>query len=275
MGLADKMTALIAAVVFSFVLIGPPQAAAPAIGYVASLNGPWMADHIPVKPGQGLPAGARLRLALTASDTNDDYSIEVTLLNNRPLGCRSTNACRPGVTLPAALNAPAPLASRLTKAFDLIFNTPTRWVGLVSRGVPTEFDLADGVVSVSNGKLSLGTLFATVPPGDYALRLSNESDGQANAPVLVVGVKWTGAPNQPAAPAVPRGLYSVKMTRTGAREVLGREAWWLIVPEAQVVENRAAFAEAVALTKTWSDASPGDIERFLHAFLAALADPSR
>ncbi len=246
---------------------------APPVGYVLSLNGPWQLNGREVKRGEGVPANAHVVLAASARfDTGQDYSLDIVLLNNKPVGCHSADACRAGLTVPGALNENGSLSQRLSKVFARLFTTPDRWVGLVSRGAPSRLDLNDAVIKTDGRDLRVGQLLERAPAANYRVSFLPAAQMDPAARAYTLYVTWTtNAPTTVRASVQP-GLYTATLTPNRTQAVSGREAWVLVTDAAHFTAASADFAQAIALTRTWGpDVPPNDVARFLHAFLADLA----
>jgi hypothetical protein len=270
------MPILINVLLAAFLAAAPAQTPSPPpIGFVLSMHGPWQVDGRAVKPGQAVAPGAKLVLAPTARfDTGEQFSISVVLLNNVPVGCPTLDLpdCRRGVAIPTTLNERPSLFAKLADVCALIFQSPERWVGLVSRDLG-RVNMSDGVISFDDGRVSVTQVLAGVPAGDFAVRFAPIADaGQPNRKDVSVNVQWTGrAPATLQAP-LGLGLYRVTLSRTGVPTMVGREAWMLAAGSAQVASLRTRYDAAVAMTRAWEPSVPHpDIERFLHAYLAELA----
>lgn len=250
--------------------------AAPAVGYVLSFEGPWQLNGRDVKRGEGVPANARLLLASSARfDTGRDYSLHIVLLNNQVVKCESAEACRAGVTVPASLNQHASLGGRLSRVWARIFETPQRWVGLVSRGTPGRLDLTDQVIGVEQNQFPIGALLDKKAPGRYRVTFTPVVDAAPARTPVVVPIDWKGRPLRVRI-KIPHGLYTVTIAPDARNATPGREAWILITDARRAQAAANAFAEARALTRTWgADVPPNDIARFLHAYLAELAAATR
>lgn len=268
------MAILINVLLASWLGAWPRQTAAPPpIGFVVTLSGPWQVDGRDVTRGQGVAAGAKLALAPTTRfDTGEQFSIQVVLLNNTPVGCPNTEACRRGVVIPSTLNQRASVIERLVDVFGLIFQSPERWVGLVSRDVG-RVNLTDGVVQYERGRVSLAQTLTGIPAGDYEMRFTPVDDaGAPSRRAATVPVSWTGTAPAAAAAPLGAGLYRVILSRKGSPGMVGREAWMLAAGASQTAALRARYDAAVAATRAWEPAVPRvDIDRFLHAYLAQLA----
>ena len=244
--------------------------ASAAVGYVLSFEGPWQLDGREVKRGEGVPANARLVLSPSARfDTGRDYSLHIVLLNNQVVKCESAVACRAGVTVPASLNQGASLTERVSRVWARIFESPERWVGLVSRSAPSRLDLSDQVIAVKANELPAGALLDRAAPGRY--RLTFSPVGRAGAAPIVLRVDWKRRPLSVRA-AIPPGLYAVALTRDTPNAAPGREAWILVADPDRARAAADAFAEANALTVAWgTDGPQKDVTRFLRAYLADIA----
>ncbi len=254
-----------------------PQAPAPSVGFVLSQRGPWELNGQAVKQGQGVPRGARIVLANTATfGAGETYSIVVILLNNKDasLTCAAVETCRPGLVVPSSLTEQASLGSRLVDVFQLILYRPEHYVGLLSRGDAADApSFADGVAKLADGRVLLAPFFASLPDGRYQLRFERAEATEPPSPRQSVDVAWdhTAASASPSAP-LAAAVYRVTLTRSTDVSFSPREVWILVEPEPRFTSAAAAFAEATTSSASWPPSVPRrDVTIFLHAYLTSLA----
>jgi hypothetical protein len=253
----------------------PPPPPPPSIGFVLSREGPWQWDGRDLKPGQGLPSGARLLLKPgTTMREGEVFSINVVLLNNRalPFQCVRIEQCRAGLTLPSSFTKEATLSEKLKGVFDLISDRVERYVGLMSRGAPREACLPDGVAKLQANRVMLSSFFGRLAPGRYRLQFTLVDAGAGAAP-SAIDLAWdkTDASASPSVTMSP-ALYRVTLSRPGDAAFEPCEAWLLVSDERRFAAAKASFDDAAAATRAWDPAvPPRDIALFLHAYLGDLA----
>lgn len=265
--------ALLAAVV-----VWLPQAPPPSVGFVLSQRGPWQVNGQAIKQGQGLPRGAHVVLATTATfGAGETYSIDVILLNNKDvsLQCAAREICGQGLVLPSSLNAESSLASRFADVFQLILAKPERFVGLMSRDVTTndESSFTEGVGRLVNGRVELAPFFASLPDGRYRLKLERvDSSGAPSSPVNI-DISWNHTAPSVASASIEPGLYRATLTRPADVTVPAREIWLLARPDPKFAAAKSAFDQATQSVKTWPATVPRrDVTTFLRAYLTSIAN---
>ena len=275
------MAIIINVLIAAWLVLAPWQTTPkPPVGFVLSMWGTWQIDRHDgkrdgdldiVKLGQGVPPGATLSLTKdNRLDTGSQFAIQVMLLNNKTAGCPNTAACQGGVTIPAALNDRSSMLDKLSDVFALIFQSPERWVGLVSRDIG-RVNLADGIVRVDRGRLAVTDLLKNIPAGDYHLQFTAVPDAGPPRPAGAIDLHWSGQP-MTAQVSFGAGLYRVRLLRATGSDMVGREAWILAAGSPQANALRRRYDAAVATTRAWgADIPEFDVERFLHAYLAQLA----
>jgi hypothetical protein len=254
-----------------------PQQAQPAIGFVLGLRGPWQVSGRSLQQGQALLPGSTILLAAGA-DLSEKLYIDVVLLDNQVLRCKSAEACPAGLAIPQSLNAHSSMLSRFSDAFKLIFERRERYVGLMSRGGIGRPALPNGVAVVEAGRVDLAPFLQGLAAGPYALQLVPVTAGAPAAPQRFdLAVAWdrTSASARLPTDLVP-GLYRAILAGGAGEHRVQGEAWILVASAARYEEARAAYEGAVGVTHAWGGSVPEeDIETFLHACLAELAAQAR
>jgi hypothetical protein len=118
-------------------------------------------------------------------------------------------------------------------------------------------------------------LAENLPAGPHLLRWTAQlSEGKATA--VVTPWEWNPLRPQPVtAAAIKPGLYKVEMLNKRTQQPSGGEALVLVCNAETYVVTSKAFAEALAITKTWDESSRQSGQRaFLESYLEVLADPN-
>ena len=249
------------------------------IGFVVSFHGVWHVAGRPLKMGEPVFPNATLVLAPTNRfDSAKDlpWTITVVLLDSTTkfLSCSTAAGCAEGLRLPESFGPPTDFWTRLGNAAALLFKDPNRYASLLSRGAGDRH-LVDGVARRRDaGNVDLDSLFQAVSPGRYRVEFrSLESGRGANRAAAGSHMAWNGreiaaTPSVDLAP----GLYAVSLSSAGG-DRLGRDAWVLVADSPDYAALAAAFDAAKAITTTWAPrVAPEDVDRFLRAYLSALAE---
>jgi hypothetical protein len=263
-------------VLFGILLLAP---ALPAqrhdIGFVLSLEGPWLADGQPLRKGQAVASGSRITLAADADFArNKRFFVSFVLANDstRFRACDTRRSCDLPFVLPESLNAPTSLVSRISEAFALIFKDPERYAGVISRDGSGATQLPDGVIRLAAGQLAIGPLFQNITPGLYAIQFRHvESVSQQT---WMMDFDWDGRRlSAPPPSGLQPGLYLVALYRTTANaDPLGVEAWVLVDTPARYDRSSTAFREAASLAQSWAAGSDAnDLASLKHAYLEYLS----
>ena len=180
--------------------------------------------------------------------------------------------------MPGSVVPQTSLAARLADVFTLIFSTPERYVGLMSRGSDAgRAGFVDGVAKLEAGRLQFSSFFRGLPAGAYLVQVERvpAEPGAARLPDL--NIAW----DRSAASAAPRtdltpGLYRMTLMRENDPAFGPFESWILVTTAADFAATAAAFDEAMRATRTWSrDVPAKDVAIFRHAYLAHLAASRR
>lgn len=268
-----------------FVLIGlaaGTQPAGPTVGFVLSIDGPWLVHNRAIRQGETVPAGVRVLLAAgTTFDPGRSYWIDIVLLDSshKSLRCSSAQACRTGLLMPGSVVQQSSFGTRLADAFSRIFTTPERYVGLMSRGSEgPRGRFVDGVAKLDGGRLQLSPFFQGADVGGYGLNFERVMPPpEPAAPHDALHIVWdrSAASASPSTSLGP-GLYRVTLMREGSPEFGPFESWILVVPAAEFDAAGAAYDEAMRAVRGWDrNVPPKDVAMFRHAFLAQLAASRR
>jgi len=257
------------------------EQASPTVGFVLSIDGPWQVQGRAIRQGEAVPAGVRVLLAAgTTFDPNRTYWVDIVLLDSqhRQLRCSSAQACRTGLLMPGSLVNQSPFGTRLFEVFRLIFSTPERYVGLMSRGESGDrAGFVDGVAKVERGRLEMSPFFRGLPDGTYRLQFERAPgpDGGTRPPDLEVAWNRSPASATPSATIDP-ALYRVTLLRERDAAFGPFESWILVTDAAGFDAAAAAFDETMRSARGWGRNVPArDIAVFRHAYLAHLAASRR
>jgi hypothetical protein len=256
----------------------PQTPPAPTVGFVLSLDGPWQIYNRAIRQGEAVPAGARVLLASGTTFAPDRiYRIDIVLLDSKPLhlSCANAQACRTGLLLPGGLVAQTSFTSRLGDVFRLIFTTPDRYVGLMSRGGGAPGAFTDGVAKTDGSRVQLSPFFQGLPPATYRLELIATPADAAARPTNV-DVAWDRSPaSATVAAALLPALYRVTLSRPDDPAFAPVEAW-ILFANGDFAAMQAAYDEAVRATRSFDRNVPAkDVAIFRHAWLAHLAASRR
>ena len=258
------------------------QPAPPTVGFVLSIDGPWQVHGRAIRQGESVPAGVRILLAAsTTFDPGRTYWIDIVLLDNshKSLRCSSAQACRAGLLMPGSLVPQTSFTARLGDVFRMIFTTPERYVGLMSRGSSGDrAAFVDGVARLEGGRLQMAPFFRGLPNGAYRLQFergSSELESAARLPDLEVAWDRSAASAAPLTPRAP-GLYRITLVRAQDPAFGPFESWILVTTAPAFDATAAAFAEAERTIRRWDGNVPAkDVAMFRHAYLAHLAATPR
>jgi hypothetical protein len=245
------------------------------VGFVLNLEGEWVVDNsIPLKSGSSLYVGGRIR---ARSRSENDF-IEIADTRGRVIinrNCREYD-CRKPIDLPRD-NAGV-LSQVLEVGMALIFNNPTKFAVLVSRGG----ELREAVVKVSGEQADMSSVMTNRSPGKYFLRFvpkSGAAAGDERAQLGPVDIDWdTRKLLLVSVKGLTPGLYEVQLLDGQDKEPEGpgTEAWVLFVRPERFTEAFCSFGEAEALANVWGDsARTSSKRRFLRAFLGHLDSKGR
>ena len=164
----------------------------------------------------------------------------------------------------------------------MIFSTPERYVGLISRGESGDrAGFVDGVAKLEGGRLQMSPFFRGLPNGAYRLQFDRVTPdggaGGASARPLDLQVAWNRSPAS-AAPqaAIDPALYRVTLLREQDPAFGPFESWILVTDAAGFDVTAAAFEEAMRAARGWGrDVPARDVAIFRHAYLAHLAASRR
>ena len=254
------------------------QPAGPTVGFVLSIDGPWLVHNRAIRQGETVPAGVRVLLAAgTTFDPGRSYWIDIVLLDSshKSLRCSSAQACRTGLLMPGSVVPQSSFGTRLADAFSRIFSTPERYVGLMSRGSEgPRGQFVDGVAKLDGGRLQMSPFLRGLPAGGYRLQVEPASpDSRTESPLPPLEIAWDRSAASGAIPAtIAPDLYRMTLARADDPAFGPFESWILVAPAATFDATAAAYDEAMRAVRGWDrNVPPKDVAMFRHAFLAQLA----
>lgn len=174
------------------------------------------------------------------------------------LPCKIPSACG-GTYVVSKPSTPAGRRSTLAEAFfavvDLIVKDKSGWVNAIDDnvGVAQSGSLADAILPLDGGVLSLCDSFTTMAAGDYGYRLLSEHEDNS-----ITGRRsWNGTCQSAfSVPGVAPGIYRIQTTDAiGGTDM----AYVVACPREKFDRISAAFREIVDATAAWNDARTGEV----------------
>lgn len=251
---------------FWLVALAPPTACAAdddAIGFVMDISGTWRLEGKKTKlaGGDKLPGGA----TVVPEQPGPKTSIVVCFYT----GEASTYRTR--TTLPA--RAEASWSDRIWSVIQGHYRGGI--VHAVSRGDGID----DGVAQLDGQQLQLAPLLKNLPAGNHLFKFTPLADGPSIADKepasTTLSLRWTPGDSRPlAAGQLREGLYEVQLLNARSKQPTGAKATVLVATGAKFTTASEQFAKAVALTRTWDEATRAKASvSFLAAYLKALSEP--
>ncbi len=237
-----------------------------AIGFVMDISGTWRLEGKKTKlaGGDKLPGGA----TVVPEQPGPKTSIVVCFYT----GEASTYRTR--TMLPA--RAEASWSDRIWSVIQGHYRGGI--VHAVSRGDGID----DGVAQLDGQQLQLAPLLKNLPAGNHLFKFTPLADDpsiadQESAPPAstTLSLRWTPGDSQPlVAGQLRTGLYEVQLLNARSKQPTGAKATVLVATGAKFTTASEQFAKAVALTRTWDEATRAKASvSFLAAYLKALSEP--
>jgi len=239
-------------------LVGWPAAVGAAeepVGIALRVSGAWRLDGAEIKGGAKLPGGGTLE-----PEKPGRKSFIVVCFSTGEAKTYTQTTVLPKL-------AAASLTSRIWSA------AAGHYHGGIVHAISRGDGIADGVAKLEGGQLDLAPLIRQLPAGAYQLQLvSMTTPAPARPAPMMLDFKWD--PDNPATIAAPKlspGIYRADAIDRRSDKKSGADALVLVVSSRDYAGKQNAFAEAVALTKTWDESSWAKAApSFLRAYLMSL-----